>query len=118
MVSGLLSKKQYAPSAAIRFIRKLLTDLCLECTRFPLSLSKWLMHSMIYLFLSIILSHNGICLFFMLFQIPVTRCTPSAKSALNKLGETEYHTKWGDLTANQIIKRLQKQGLTKHNRDA
>ena len=42
----------------MRFIRKLLTDLCLECTRFPLSFSKWLMHSMIYLFLSIILSHS------------------------------------------------------------
>ena len=33
-----------------------------------------------------------------------------------KLGKTKYHTKWGDLTANQIIKKLQKQGLTKHNR--
>ena len=27
-----------------------------------------------------------------------------------------YHTQWGDLTANQIIKKLQNQGLTKHNR--
>ena len=33
-----------------------------------------------------------------------------------KLGKTWYHTQWGDLTANQIIKKLQKQGLTKHNR--
>ena len=33
-----------------------------------------------------------------------------------KLGKTKYHTQWGDLTANQIIKKLQKQGLTKHNR--
>ena len=33
-----------------------------------------------------------------------------------KLGKTKYHTKWGDLTANQIIEKLQKQGLTKHNR--
>ena len=61
--------------------QKLLTDLCLECTRFPLSFSRWLMHSMIYLFLSIILSHSGISLFFMLLLIPVTRCIPSAKSA-------------------------------------
>ena len=33
-----------------------------------------------------------------------------------KLGKTKYHTQWGDLTANQIIKKLQKLGLTKHNR--
>ena len=33
-----------------------------------------------------------------------------------KLGKTKYHTQWGDLTANQIIKKLQKQGLTMHNR--
>jgi len=33
-----------------------------------------------------------------------------------KLGKTKYHTQWGDLTANQIIKKLQKQELTKHNR--
>ena len=61
MASGLLSKKQYVPSAAIRFIRQLLTDLCLEYTRLPLSLSRWLMHSMTYLFLSISFSRR--CLF-------------------------------------------------------
>ena len=33
-----------------------------------------------------------------------------------KLGKTKYHTQWGDLTANQIIEKLQKKGLTKHNR--
>jgi hypothetical protein len=33
-----------------------------------------------------------------------------------KIGKTKYHTQWGDLTAKQIIKKLQKQGLTKHNR--
>jgi hypothetical protein len=33
-----------------------------------------------------------------------------------KLGKTKYHTGWGDLTANQIIAKFQKQGLTKHNR--
>lgn len=33
-----------------------------------------------------------------------------------KMGNTKYHTQWGDLTANRIIKKLQKQGLTKHNR--
>jgi len=33
-----------------------------------------------------------------------------------KLGKTKYHTQWGDLTANQIIEKLQKKGLTRHNR--
>lgn len=33
-----------------------------------------------------------------------------------KMGNTKYHTQWGDLIANRIIKKLQKQGLTKHNR--
>ena len=33
-----------------------------------------------------------------------------------KLGKTKYHTQWSDLTANQIIEKLQKKGLTKHNR--
>ena len=33
-----------------------------------------------------------------------------------KLGKTKYHTQLGDLTANQIIEKLQKKGLTKHNR--
>ena len=32
-----------------------------------------------------------------------------------KLGKTKYDTKWGDLNASQIIKRLQKEGLVKHN---
>ena len=33
-----------------------------------------------------------------------------------KLGKTKYHTKWGDLNASQIIKRLQKEGQVKYNR--
>ena len=33
-----------------------------------------------------------------------------------KLGKTKYHTQWGDLKADQIIKRLHKEGLVKHNR--
>ena len=33
-----------------------------------------------------------------------------------KLGKTRYHTRWGDLAANQIVAKLQKQGLTKHSR--
>ncbi len=33
-----------------------------------------------------------------------------------KMGKTKYRTEWGELTANQIVAKLQKQGLTKHNR--
>ena len=33
-----------------------------------------------------------------------------------KLGKTKYHTQWGDLKADQIIKRLHKEGQVKHNR--
>ena len=33
-----------------------------------------------------------------------------------RLGKTKYHTQWGELTANQIIEKLQKKGLAKHNR--
>ena len=32
-----------------------------------------------------------------------------------KLGKTKYHTRWGNLNASQIIRRLQKEGLVKHN---
>ena len=43
---------------------KLCIERCRECTRFALFFSSSLMHSMIYLFLIIILSHAGIGLFF------------------------------------------------------
>ena len=33
-----------------------------------------------------------------------------------KLGKTKYHTQWGDLKADQIIKRLHREGQVKHNR--
>ena len=33
-----------------------------------------------------------------------------------KLGKTKYHTQWGDLKADQIIKHLHKEGQVKHNR--
>ena len=33
-----------------------------------------------------------------------------------KLGKTKFHAKRGNLTAKQIIKKLQKQGLTKSNK--
>ena len=77
--SGLFSKKQYAANAEHRFMMKLCTDLCLECTRFALFLSSSLMHSMMYLFLSMILSHIGMSLFFILAFNPCTRCIPLSK---------------------------------------
>ena len=66
---GLLSKKQYAASAAIILMMKLLTDLCLECASCAVFLSMSLMVSMIHLFRSMTLSHMGISLFFMLALI-------------------------------------------------
>ena len=52
---GLLSKKQYAPNAEIRFMIKLLTDLWRECTICAVFFSMSLMVSIMYLLLSIIL---------------------------------------------------------------
>ena len=46
---GLLSKKQYAPNAEIRFMIKLLTDLWRECTICTVFFSISLMVSMMYL---------------------------------------------------------------------
>ena len=45
-VLGIFSKKQYASSAAQRFMRKLCTERCREWTRLALFLSKSLIHSM------------------------------------------------------------------------
>ena len=70
---GLLSKKQYAASAAIILMMKLFTDLCLECTSCAVFLSMSLMVSMMHLFRSITLSHIGMSLFFMFALIPVHR---------------------------------------------
>ena len=53
---GLLSKKQYAPKAEIRFMIKLLTDLWRECTIYAVFFSMSLMVSIMYLLRSIILS--------------------------------------------------------------
>ena len=46
---GLLSKKQYAPKAEIRFMIKLLTDLWRECTICAVFFSMSLMVSIMYL---------------------------------------------------------------------
>ena len=54
--AGLLSKKQYAPNAEIRFMMKLVTDLCRECTIWAVFFRRSLIVSMMYLLRSIILS--------------------------------------------------------------
>lgn len=46
-----------------KLMMKLRNCLCLECTRLTLSLSRWLIHSTTYLFLSIILSRISRSLF-------------------------------------------------------
>ena len=51
---GLLSKKQYAPKAEIRFLIKLLTDLWRECTICAVFFSMSLIVSIMYLLRSII----------------------------------------------------------------
>ena len=55
---------------------KLCIERCRECTRFALFFSSSLMHSMMYLFLIIILSHTGISLFFILALSPWTNWIP------------------------------------------
>ena len=59
--------------------RKLCTERWRECTRFALFFKRSLMHSMMYLFLSMILSHMDMSLFFMLAFRPCTRCMPRSK---------------------------------------
>ena len=77
--SGLFSKKEYAVSAAQMFMMKLCMERCLECTMFALFLSRSLIHSMMYLLRSMILSHMDMSLFFMLALNPCTRCMPLSK---------------------------------------
>lgn len=78
--SGLFSKKQYVANAEQRFIMKLCIGLCRECTRFAMFFNNSLMHSMMYFFRSIILSHIGMGLFFIFAFNPCTRCIPRSKS--------------------------------------
>lgn len=54
MLRGLLSKKQYSTSTETKLTRKLLTDLCLECSSCALFFSRPLSVSIISLFLNII----------------------------------------------------------------
>ena len=79
MAVGFPSKKQYAPIAETRLIRNPEIDLCLECTKLALFFSISFISSMTYLFLSAILSHKGISLFFILLFSPVTTWMPSSK---------------------------------------
>ena len=65
---------------------KLCIDRCRECTRLALFLSNSLIHSMMYLFLSMILSYIGISLFFMFAFRPCTRCMPWS----NKVSKSSF----------------------------
>lgn len=79
--AGLLAKKQYAPNAEIRFMMKLVTDLCRECTIWAVFFRRSLIVSMLYLLRSIILSWNDISLFFIFTLRPVTNWMPSSNKA-------------------------------------
>ena len=50
-----------------------------------MSINRWLIHLMLYLFLSIILSHSGISLFFMLFLILVAKLYPVGKERIEQV---------------------------------
>lgn len=56
------------------FMMKLCIERCLECMMFALFLSRSLVHSMTYFFLSIILFYMDMILFFMFAFSPCTRC--------------------------------------------
>ena len=55
-------------------------DLCLECTMLALFFSRSLIHSMMHLFLSMILFRMDMSLFFMFTPSPCTKCMPLSKS--------------------------------------
>ena len=78
--SGLTAKKQYAPIAPSRFIRKLCTLLYLECTSCATFFSMSFRDPMMLRLRSMILSYRGISLCFMLDLRPVTMCMPSSRS--------------------------------------
>ena len=73
----LFSKKEYAISPAMRFVMKLLNDLCLECSTWQMFFNSSLMVSITDRFRNRILSLSSIKTFFMLFRILVIRCNPS-----------------------------------------
>ena len=87
---------------------KLCTDRCRECTRFALFFSSSLMHSMIYLFLSIILSHMGIKLILHLYF-----------KTMNKLNTlTEQTIEEFLLNIPSVSKNLSIEYLCKHRPDS
>ena len=84
LMDGFFSKKLYAAKTERRFITKLNTLRCLECTSCATFLSSSLMVSMTDLLRNRILSYNGIILFFILHFKPVTISIPSLNNLSNK----------------------------------
>ena len=68
--SDLFSKNEYAVSTEQMCMMKLCIDRRLECMMFALLFSRSLMYSMMYLFLSTILFHMDMSLFFMFALSP------------------------------------------------
>ena len=83
-MDGFFSKKLYAAKTERRFITKLNTLRCLECTSCATFLSSSLMVSMTDLLRNRILSYNGMSLFFILHFKPVTISIPSLNNLSNK----------------------------------
>ena len=84
LMDGFFSKKLYATKTERRFITKLNTLRCLECTSCATFLSSSLMVSMTDLLRNRILSYNGMSLFFILHFKPVTISIPSLNNLSNK----------------------------------
>lgn len=84
LMDGFFSKKLYAAKTERRFITKLNTLRCLECTSCATFLSSSLMVSMTDLLRNRILSYNGMSLFFILHFKPVTISMPSLNNLSNK----------------------------------
>ena len=84
LMDGFFSKKLYATKTERRFITKLNTLRCLECTSCATFLSSSLMVSMTDLLRNRILSYNGISLFFILHFKPVTISIPLLNNLSNK----------------------------------
>ena len=84
LMDGFFSKKLYAAKTERRFITKLNTLRCLECTSCATFLSSSLMVSMTDLLRNRILSYNGMSLFFILHFKPVTISIPSLNNLSNK----------------------------------
>ena len=84
-MAGFFSKKQYAAIAERAFARKLLKDLCLECSIWAIFFSSSFTVSMTALFRMRILSFIFISTFFMLFLILEINWIPFRNKVSNKV---------------------------------